>query len=87
MKSSARYIIREAAHRGHSLSDEIIRRLRSSREEDVREQALCNITSIVQAADSTISEIQRLLMIVKPAEPAVPAHSADDAAISLQSCA
>jgi hypothetical protein len=63
------YIGDQAKKRGRSLADEIIGRLQSSRDEDVRQETLYKITSTVQAVDSTINAIEKLLMIVKPTQP------------------
>jgi hypothetical protein len=68
-KDLHQYMVDEAKKRGRSLADELIGRLQSSRDEDVRQETVYKITSTVEAVDSTINAIEKLLMIVKPIQP------------------
>lgn len=72
-KELYKHIADEAGLRGHSPAQEIVHRLRGLQADENRQVALNKITATVQAADSTINAIERLLTIVKPPSfPALP---------------
>jgi hypothetical protein len=68
-KTLHQYMSDEAKKHGRSLAEEIISRLQSFRDEHVRQETRYKITSTVEAVDSTINAIERLLTIVKPMQP------------------